>query len=89
MNKNTTIIDHTTASSEITKILYKRFLKKKCFFYDAPVSGGEIGAINGTLSIMVGGNKRKINVVNKISKSYAKSVVYMGKKWKWPNYKNG
>ena len=79
VNKNTTIIDHTTASSEITKILYKRFLKKKCFFYDAPVSGGEIGAINGTLSIMVGGNKRKINVVNNILKSYAKSVVYMGK----------
>ena len=58
--QNTIIIDHTTASSEISKVLYKKFLIKKCFFYDAPVSGGEVGAINGTLSIMVGGNKKKL-----------------------------
>ena len=77
--KNTVIIDHTTASAEITKILYKKFLIKKSYFYDAPVSGGEIGAINGTLSIMVGGNKKKIKVVNNISKNYSKSIVYMGK----------
>ena len=77
--QNTIIIDHTTASSEISKVLYKKFLIKKCFFYDAPVSGGEVGAINGTLSIMVGGNKKKINFVKNISNNYAKSVVYMGK----------
>ena len=79
ISKNTFIIDHTTASAKITKDLYKKFLQKKCFFYDAPVSGGEIGAINGTLSIMVGGNKNKINLVKNISKNYAKSVIYMGK----------
>ena len=79
VNKNTLIIDHTTASAEITKILYERFLKKKCFFYDSPVSGGEIGAVNGTLSIMVGGNKKKINLVKRISNNYSKSIVYMGK----------
>ena len=79
ISKNTFIIDHTTASAKITKDLYKKFLQKKCFFYDAPVSGGEIGAINGTLSIMVGGNKNKINLVKNISKHYAKSVIYMGK----------
>ena len=77
--QNTIIIDHTTASSEISKVLCKKFLIKKCFFYDAPVSGGEVGAINGTLSIMVGGNKKKINFVKNISNNYAKSVVYMGK----------
>ena len=59
VSKNTVIIDHTTASAEITEVLHKKFLIKKCLFYDAPVSGGEIGAINGTLSIMVGGNKKK------------------------------
>ena len=79
ISKNTFIIDHTTASAEITKDLYKKFLQKKCFFYDAPVSGGEVGAINGTLSIMVGGNKNKINLVKNISNNYAKSVIYMGK----------
>ena len=77
--QNSTIIDHTTASTKITEILYRKFLIKKCFFYDAPVSGGEIGAINGTLSIMVGGNKKNINLVKRILNNYAKSIVYMGK----------
>lgn len=79
VSKNTVIIDHTTASAEITEVLYKKFLIKKCLFYDAPVSGGEIGAINGTLSIMVGGNKKKINLIKNIVSNYSKSIVYMGK----------
>ncbi len=79
VSKNTVIIDHTTASVEITEVLNKKFLIKKCLFYDAPVSGGEIGAINGTLSIMVGGNKKKINLIKNIVSNYSKSIVYMGK----------
>jgi 3-hydroxyisobutyrate dehydrogenase-like beta-hydroxyacid dehydrogenase len=79
VSNNTIIIDHTTASAEITEVLYKKFLIKKCLFYDAPVSGGEIGAINGTLSIMVGGNKKKINLIKNIVSNYSKSIVYMGK----------
>ena len=79
VSKNTIIIDHTTASAEITEVLHKKFLIKKCLFYDAPVSGGEIGAINGTLSIMVGGNKKKINLIKNIVSNYSKSIIYMGK----------
>ncbi len=79
VSKNTVIIDHTTASAKITEVLHKKFLIKKCLFYDAPVSGGEIGAINGTLSIMVGGNKKKINLIKNIVSNYSKSIVYMGK----------
>ncbi len=79
VSKNTVIIDHTTASAEITEVLHKKLLIKKCLFYDAPVSGGEIGAINGTLSIMVGGNKKKINLIKNIVSNYSKSIVYMGK----------
>ncbi len=79
VSKNTVIIDHTTASAEITEVLHKKFLIKKCLFYDAPVSGGEIGAINGTLSIMIGGNKKKINLIKNIVGNYSKSIVYMGK----------
>ena len=78
VSKNTIIIDHTTASAEITEVLNKKFLIKKCLFYDAPVSGGEIGAINGTLSIMVGGNKKNINLIKNIASNYSKSIVYMG-----------
>ena len=79
VKKKTIIIDHTTASVEITKELFSSFLKKKCFFYDAPVSGGEDGAKKGTLSIMVGGEKKKINIVKNILNPYTKSLVYMGK----------
>ena len=79
VSNNTVIIDHTTASAEITEVLHKKFLIKKCLFYDAPVSGGEIGAINGTLSIMVGGNKKKINLIKNIVSNYSKSIIYMGK----------
>ena len=78
VSKNTIIIDHTTASAEITEVLNKKFLIKKCLFYDAPVSGGEIGGINGTLSIMVGGNKKNINLIKNIASNYSKSIVYMG-----------
>ena len=78
VSNNTVIIDHTTASAEITEVLHKKFLIKKCLFYDAPVSGGEIGAINGTLSTMVGGNKKKINLIKNIVSNYSKSIVYMG-----------
>ena len=73
------IVDHTTASINISILLSKSFQKKKCFFYDAPISGGEQGAINGTLSIMVGGDKRKIHALSNTLNAYYKSLIYMGK----------
>jgi len=79
ISDGTIIIDHTTASANYSKILYKKFLQKKSYFFDAPVSGGEIGSIKGTLSIMLGGNSRKKEVVKQISRCYSKSIVYMGK----------
>jgi len=79
ISNGTIIIDHTTASASYSKILYKNFLQKNSYFFDAPVSGGEIGSIKGTLSIMLGGNSRKKEVVKQISRCYSKSIVYMGK----------
>ncbi len=76
---NTIIVDHTTASFEISKNLYKKFLSKKSFFFDAPVSGGEDGAKKGTLSIMVGGQKSKFSNLSEILALYSKSLIYMGK----------
>ena len=74
----TLIVDHTTASLDISKLLYEKTLSKKCYFFDAPISGGEIGAINGTLSIMVGGKKSKFNNLKEILELYSKSLIYMG-----------
>ncbi len=79
LKKNTIIIDHTTASAVITRKLYKRCKKKTSFFFDAPMSGGEIGAKKGNLSLMVGGDKSKFRVLKEIVNTYSKSVVYMGK----------
>tara|TARA_Y100001968_G_scaffold307871_1_gene326075 strand:- start:81 stop:971 length:891 start_codon:yes stop_codon:yes gene_type:complete len=73
------IIDHTTASEEISIKLFNEFKKKKCFFFDAPISGGENGAMTGKLSIMVGGDKKVFNKLKKILDPYSKSLVYMGK----------
>ena len=76
---NTLIIDHTTSSVNISKLLYRKFKTKKSFFFDAPVSGGEIGAKNATLSIMIGGNKKQFQSIKKVINVYSKSSIYMGK----------
>ena len=78
LRPKTLLVDHTTASYEISKLLYEETLAKKCYFFDAPISGGEIGAIDGTLSIMVGGKKSKFNNLKEILDLYSKSLVYMG-----------
>ena len=78
LRPKTLVVDHTTASYDISNLLYKKTLVKKCYFFDAPISGGEIGAINGTLSIMVGGKKSKFNDLKEILNLYSKSLIYMG-----------
>ncbi|MDC1488316.1 NAD(P)-dependent oxidoreductase [Gammaproteobacteria bacterium] len=47
-------------------------------FFDAPVSGGEAGAVNGALSIMLGGPKKKLIQINNLMQSYAKNIVHIG-----------
>ena len=78
LRPKTLIVDHTTASYDISKLLYEKTLSKKCYFFDAPISGGEIGAISGTLSIMVGGKKTKFKNLKEILDLYSKSLIYMG-----------
>ena len=53
--KGAVYIDNTTASAEIARELYKEAKKKGFDFLDAPVSGGQAGAENGALTVMVGG----------------------------------
>ena len=79
VKKNTIIVDHTTASLNISIKLFKKFRSKQVFFFDAPVSGGEIGAQKGNLAIMVGGEKNKFEVLKKSLDCYYKSLIYMGK----------
>jgi 3-hydroxyisobutyrate dehydrogenase-like beta-hydroxyacid dehydrogenase len=72
------IIDHTTTSAELAKEMNEILSAKDCFFLDAPISGGQLGAESGTLSVMAGGDKKAYKACNKIFKSYAKSHKFMG-----------
>ena len=55
-NKNSIFIDHSTISLSQVEKLNKLLNKNKIKFLDAPVTGGEEGAKNGKLSVMIGGN---------------------------------
>ncbi len=79
MVDGTIIVDMSTISPEITKIIYNKLKLKKSHLIDAPVSGGEIGAINGTLSIMVGGQKKIFHKIKPILSILGKNITYVGK----------
>ena len=73
------IVDHTTASAKIAVEMNKYCKEKKdVSFIDAPVSGGQAGAENGQLTIMVGGDKNTYNSVLNLLKSYAKNSTLIG-----------
>ena len=78
IKKKKFLVDHTTCSVNLSKNIHKRCLEKNSYFYDIPMSGGEIGAINGSLSLMVGGNKKQFKYIKPILDIYSKSLIYMG-----------
>ena len=78
LKENSIFIDHSTVSPKLVIKLEKAFAEKKVNFLDAPISGGQSGAENGTLSIMVGGNKQSFIRSEEILKSYGKKIKFMG-----------
>ena len=78
LNPGSIIVDHTTTSAELAKEMNEVLLLKDCFFVDAPISGGQLGAESGSLSIMAGGDREAYEACNKIFKSYSKSHKFMG-----------
>jgi len=76
--KNTILIDHSTISLDLVYLISNLF-KKKLSFLDSPVTGGEEGAINGKLSVMIGGNLSSFQKSKKIISTYSKNCTYMGK----------
>jgi 3-hydroxyisobutyrate dehydrogenase len=78
MSQGAILIDHTTASPELAKELEAAANEKTCGFLDAPVSGGQAGAENGALTIMVGGEQATYDKVEKTMEVYARSVRLMG-----------
>ena len=71
-------IDHTTTSFKLAKHLNESFKSKGIDFIDAPVSGGEAGAVNGVLSVMAGGDSDVLESCKEIMQTYSKSITLMG-----------
>lgn len=78
MKKNAILVDHTTASASVARELAEVASANNVGFLDAPVSGGEAGAVNGQLTIMVGGSKATYQDVEHVLKAYAKFSKRLG-----------
>lgn len=72
------IVDMTTTSPSLVVEIYNGAKQKGSGFIDAPVSGGDIGARNATLSIMIGGDKETVDAVMPILNLLVKRIVYQG-----------
>jgi len=71
-------IDHTTASADVVRELHGEAKKQGLHFIDAPVSGGQVGAEKGILTIMAGGDNEPYTKAEPVLKAYAQAVQYMG-----------
>jgi len=78
LKKGSIFIDHTTTSFKLAKHLNEALKSKNIAFIDAPVSGGEAGAVNGVLSVMAGGDSHVLETCDSIMKTYSKSITLMG-----------
>lgn len=72
------IVDHTTASAVVAREIYAAAAGKKVGFLDAPLSGGQAGAENGQLTIMVGGDSKVFERALPVMQSYAKACTLIG-----------
>lgn len=72
------LIDMTTSSPALAMRIAKEAAKYQMAAIDAPVSGGDIGAKNGTLSIMCGGEEEMFNAITPVLSVFGKQIVYQG-----------
>jgi 2-hydroxy-3-oxopropionate reductase len=72
------LVDHTTASADVAREIAQIAKEAKVGFLDAPVSGGQAGAENGTLTVMIGGDEGTYAKAQPIIMSYAKCAERLG-----------
>jgi len=72
------LIDNTTASAEVAREIALAATEVSTAFLDAPVSGGEAGAVNGCLTVMVGGKEKVFDTAKPIIDCFAKATTLMG-----------
>ena len=78
MAKGAIFVDHTTASAKVARELSSEAKKRGFDFLDAPVSGGQAGAENGQLTVMVGGDAAALERAKPVIAHFAKAVTLMG-----------
>jgi 3-hydroxyisobutyrate dehydrogenase len=78
MKKGAILVDHTTASAIVARELYETTKAKGIGFIDAPVSGGQAGAVNGQLGIMCGGEPATFEKTKPVIDIYAKMAALIG-----------
>jgi 3-hydroxyisobutyrate dehydrogenase len=78
MQRGSILVDHTTASATVAREVHRAASARGIGFLDAPVSGGQAGAENGKLTIMVGGDADSFATAEPVLATYAKAVTLMG-----------
>ncbi len=78
MKPGSIFVDHTTTSADVARELFERARELGIEFLDAPVSGGQSGAENGVLTVMVGGNEEAYETARPVIESFAARIERMG-----------
>jgi 3-hydroxyisobutyrate dehydrogenase len=78
MKPGAVLVDHTTTSASMARRLAEVCAARDIGFVDAPVSGGEAGAVNGKLAIMCGGSAEDVERARSVMDAYAKAIVHVG-----------
>ncbi len=78
LSEGAVVVDHTTASAELARELYTDCIARSIDFLDAPLSGGQAGAENGQLSIMIGGDQAVFDRISPLMDCYAKATTLIG-----------
>jgi 3-hydroxyisobutyrate dehydrogenase-like beta-hydroxyacid dehydrogenase len=78
MGPDAIAVDNTTASAAVARELYAAARAKGLHFVDAPVSGGQAGAVNGALTVMCGGDAAAFERAKPVAMAYAKAVTRIG-----------
>ena len=76
--RDSVLVDMTTTEPSLTREIYASAQPKGVATVDAPVSGGDVGARNATLSIMVGGDKPAVDRVMPLFQAMGKNIIYQG-----------
>jgi len=79
IKKDSVYIDNTTASATIAREIYDYSKKNGFGFLDAPVSGGQAGAENGALTVMIGGEQESFDKAKDVINCYSKKMKLLGK----------